>query len=150
MYQSQQHMLFRLRAQRWYIVIHHKWTNGRQVLHQKLDHVCHLLGSFPVPLAERIPDSKQPRCEQKHTYASWCCGYIQIIETWSVHWSSPWYGDATWTLCRSCCFFWFYVAIAKKYMLNIQICMVFYDKSVIQYDLGTSPKTNIAKGNHHF
>lgn len=35
-------------------------------------------------------------------------------------------------------------------MLNIQICMVFYDKSVIQYDLGTSPKTNIAKGNHHF
>ena len=46
--------------------------------------------------------------------------------------------------------FFFKLPSPDKNMLNIQICTVFYDHSAIQYDLGTSPKINIAKGNHHF
>ena len=50
--------------------IHRQWTNDWQVLHQKLDHVCHLLGSFPVPLAEGNPkpESKQSDVEKIHQW----------------------------------------------------------------------------------
>lgn len=68
---------------------------------------------------------------------------------WNMEWNT-WCGDAT-PECR----FVFFLKILpspnrQKNMLNIQICMVFYDKSVIEYDFGTSPKTNIAEGHHHF